>query len=186
MDFRTVGFGPFLGSKWVSGRLYAVALTGRSARLHRVPVVNADHDRDENRFLIGKALLHPFAQLALALVDETGRLPHLADDSDIGGFGIGLLEAISAPFGHGIADHDAGLGRGDVGLMRRRRRRRLALSRLAFSRLPVPRKVALPRRLSRRRRLAEPWIAEERKSKPAVLRIRRFPQSRPSKEERPC
>src|SRR6266542_6863487 len=138
MDLCTVGFGPFLGSKWISGRLYAVALTRRSARLHRVPVVNADHDCDENRFLLGKALLHPFAYPALALVDQTGRLPHLADHPDIGGFGIGLLEAISEPFGHEIADHDAGLGRGDVGLMRRRRRRnarRLALS-------AGPRKVA--------------------------------------------
>src|SRR6266702_720936 len=156
MDLFTVGFGPFLGSKCVSGRLYAVALPGRPALLHRVPV------------------------------DQTSRLPHLADDSDIGGFGIGLLEAISEPFGHGIADHDPRLGRGDIGLMRRRRRRRLALSRLALSRLAVPRKIALSRRPSRRRRLPEPWIAEGRKSKAAILRIRRFPQSRPSKEERPC
>src|SRR6266699_5513174 len=186
MDLFTVGFGPFLGSKCVSGRLYAVALPGRPTPLHRVPVVHADHDRDENWFLLGKALLHELAYLALALVDQTGRLPHLADDSDIGGFGIGLLEAISEPFGHGIADHDPHLGRGDFGLMRRRRRRRLTLSRLALSQLAVPRKVAVPRHPLRRRRPVEPWIAEERKSKAAVLRIRRFPQSRPSKEERPC
>src|SRR6266705_5375596 len=166
MDLFTVGFGPFLGSKCVSGRLYAVALPGRPTPLHRVPVVHADHDRDENWFLLGKALLHELAYLALALVDQTGRLPHLADDSDIGGFGIGLLEAISEPFGHGIADHDPHLGRGDFGLMRRRRRRRLTLSRLALSQLAVPRKVAVPRHPLRRRRLAEPWIAEGRKSKP--------------------
>src|SRR6266704_1214421 len=103
MDLFTVGFGPFLGSKCVSGRLYAVALPGRPTPLHRVPVVHADHDRDENWFLLGKALLHELAYLALALVDQPGRLPHLADNSDIGGFGIGLLEAISEPFGHGIA-----------------------------------------------------------------------------------
>src|SRR6266567_3386057 len=182
MDLFTVGFGPFLGSKCVSGRFCRVAFPQRPARLHRVAVVYADHDRDENWFLIGKALLHPFAYLALALVDQAGRLPHLADGSNIGGFGIGLLEAISEPFGHGIADHDPRLGRGDIGLMRRRRRRNAR--RLALSWLAGPRKVAVPRHP--RRALVEPLIAEERKSKAVVLRSRRFPQSRPGKEQCPC
>jgi hypothetical protein len=114
------------------------------------------------------------------LIDQPGRLPHLADNSDIGGFGIGLLEPISELFGHGIADHDARLGRRDVGLMRRGRRRNAR--RLALSRLAVPWKVAVARHP--RRALIEPLIAEERKSKAAVLRLRRLPQSRPRKEQR--
>ena len=49
------------------GRTISIQAMGRRATVqrlpvtHRVAVVYADHDRDENWFLIGKALLHPFA-----------------------------------------------------------------------------------------------------------------------------
>src|SRR5262249_9411580 len=170
-----IGFDPFLCAERIGARLRSLGLARCCTRLNRSPVIHADHHGDESRFFVRQTLLQPFAKLALALVDQSDGGADLTDDTDFRGFGICLLEAISEPGGHGVADHDTGLRRLDFRLLRRWR--------MGGRRLP-----GLPVSGHPRRGLPEPWVAEEleaiaAKAIAAVLGLRRLPKRRTGEDQ---
>ena len=88
----------------------------------RQPVVETEHDHDGARLLVDEGILddaRPFERIVLGIVANEARgRPDVAHHADVRSIGQHILEPISEPIGHGIADHHD-----------RRCRRRLELAR---------------------------------------------------------
>ena len=85
-----------------------VGLLGRRLA-DRDAVVEAEHDDDGVRLLGGEDALGgggPVGRIALGLIlDQAGDGLVLADHAHVGLFGIGILETVGEPVGHGVAEH---------------------------------------------------------------------------------
>ena len=108
---RRLGLGVFLVGlllrRFAIGR-FGIGLLGRRLA-NRDAVVEAEHHHDGLGFLGGEDALGgggPVGRIALGLIsDQAGNRLVPADHAHIGLIGIGVLEAISEPVGHAIAEH---------------------------------------------------------------------------------